>query len=213
MRPWQPVTGPRRSGTTRDGGLPSVSSGCSSATRPMTSRPASLLMLGVTWPLSRPCSPRQPSALALARPARAPSMLAQPRQVAQERNVDLAVVPVERLGVGPRLVEGEEASRHRAGIRYHSGTGGISRTASSVSSRTSAGRSAASNARTYRWITARTSGSSGSMISPASFTSARAARARCNPLLTAVTVVPSCAATSALNWSTSRSSYTVYLNR
>ena len=54
-----------------------------------------------------------------------------------------------------------------------------------MSSRTSAGTSAASNACTYRPITARTSGSSGSLTSPASPASARAARARCRALLTA----------------------------
>jgi hypothetical protein len=44
----------------------------------------------------------------------AESVAAQSWQPADQRNVSLVVVPVESLGVGWRLVEGEEAGRHRA---------------------------------------------------------------------------------------------------
>lgn len=87
--------------------------------------------------------------------------------------------------------------------------GGISRTASSAGSRTSAGTSAASNARMYRWTTVCALGSSGSVTAPASPTPTRAARARCSALLTAATVVPNFSATSAaVNASTPRTTST-----
>src|SRR5690348_15151827 len=51
------------------------------------------------------------------RDATAEGVAAQSRQPTDQWNVSLVVVPVESLGVGWRLVQGEEAGRHRA-LRY-----------------------------------------------------------------------------------------------